>query len=251
VEVVPFALEVGMASQQGSARAANEDHCGHHRVDAATSVVVVADGVSRSAAGGTASQMAVDITLRAFRQQESRTPIELRLARAVQQANIEIYDLGSVVPELRGLATTVTAVAVSRGRMVAAHIGDTRIYLVRGDKAVQLTKDHIARKRVLTRVVGPELIVAIDRLSRPLEQDDVLVICTDGLYGVLADGDVAALAGGLAPDDACRALVDGALARKTRDDATAAVIRMVGGDPDAEANRSVPARLLRMLTRAR
>jgi PPM family protein phosphatase len=248
---VAYAVEVAMLSDKGPVRPRNEDCCGHHRVDAATSLVVVADGVSSFAAGATASQMAVEVTLRAFREQDARTRIDLRLARAVQKANIDIHDVALVVPELRGMATTVTAVAVARGRMVAAHVGDSRLYLVRRGRALQLTKDHVVRKSVLTRSVGRELIVAIDRLSRPLEQDDVLVICTDGLYNALPERDIAELAGGAAPDASCRALVEAAVARQTNDNATAAVIRMVGPTAESGADRGVAARLRRLLGRAR
>jgi PPM family protein phosphatase len=248
---VAYALEVAMLSDAGTVRPRNEDCCGHHRVDDATSVVVVADGVSSFAAGDTASQMAVEVTLRAFRQQESRTRIDVRLARAVQQANIEIHDLALVVPELRGMATTVTAVAVARGQMVAAHVGDSRLYLVRRGRALQLTKDHVVRKSVLTRSVGRELIVAIDRLSRALEQNDTLVVCTDGLHNVLQDRDMAELVAGAAPDAACRALVDAAVARQTNDNATVAVIRVVGPAPESDAERGFAAKLRRLLGRTR
>ncbi|MDB4981738.1 MAG: protein serine/threonine phosphatase [Myxococcales bacterium] len=249
-EVADYALEVGMLSEGGRKHPVNEDHCGQLRVDATTVLVVVADGVSTSPAGDTASRMAVEITLRAFREQDPRTRIDLRLARAVQKASIEIYDLAVVVPELRGMATTVTAVIVTRGRMLAAHVGDSRLYLVRGERTLQLTKDHTGRKSGPSRTVGRELLVAIDRLSRPLQQNDVLVICTDGLYNVVPDRDLGLLVTGLAPDDACRALVDAAVARQSHDNTTAAVIRLVGPIPDAEPG-SVPGRLLRLLTRPR
>src|SRR5256885_14483122 len=62
--------------------------------------------------------------------------------RAVQQANIEVHELSLFVPELRGMASTLTFVALDRGEMIAAHVGDSRLYLVREGTAVQLTKDH-------------------------------------------------------------------------------------------------------------
>jgi serine/threonine protein phosphatase PrpC len=244
-----FALEVASYSHVGPVRPRNEDRCGHHLEDETTALVVVADGVSGFPAGDVASQMAVDLTLSAYREQDPGTRLDVRLARAVQQANIGIHDRALVIPELRGMATTVTAVAIARGRMAAAHVGDSRLYVVRRGRALQLTKDHTAGRSVLTRSVGRELIVAIDRLTRPLEQGDVLVICTDGLYNVLQNADLARLAGEAAPGEACRALVDEALARETNDNATAAVIRVVGATPDAEPDRGVAAKLRRLLGR--
>jgi len=99
-----------------------------------------------------------------------------RLVRAVQQANIEIYDTAVVVPQLRRMCTTLTALVVDRGEAVAAHVGDSRLYLIREGQILQLTKDHtLAAERaslglcskerlrkpwarsfcVLTRSVGP------------------------------------------------------------------------------------------------
>ena len=194
-------------------RTRNEDRCGHHQEDPTTVLVVVADGVSSYPAGDVASQMAVDVTLRSFREQDPSRRLDVRLGRAVQQANIDIHDLALTVPELRGMATTVTAVAVERGTMAAAHVGDSRLYLVRRGRALQLTKDHTARPSVLSRSVGRDLIVAIDRLTRPLERDDVLVICTDGLHNVLQDADFAELA---APPPSRRALVAPSSTRPSR-----------------------------------
>jgi len=246
----PFALEVATLSETGPVRAQNEDRCGHHQEDATTVLVVVADGVSSYPAGDVASQMAVDVTLRSFREQDPSKRLDVRLGRAVQQANIDIHDLALTVPELRGMGTTVTAVAVARGTMAAAHVGDSRLYLVRRGRALQLTKDHTAGPSVLSRSVGRDLIVAIDRLTRPLERDDVLVICTDGLHNVLQDSDFAALASASEPERSCRALIDTALARKTTDNVTAAVLRMVGPTPGAPPAGGVGAKLRRLIGRS-
>jgi serine/threonine protein phosphatase PrpC len=249
-EAAPYALEVAALSDTGPSRDHNEDRCGHHLEDPATALVVVADGVSSYAAGDTASQMAVDVTLRAYHEQDPAAKLDTRLARAAQQANIEIHDLALMVPELRGMATTLTAVAVVRGSLAVAHVGDSRLYLVREGRGLQLTKDHRASPVVLTRSVGRELIVAIDRITRPLHQGDVLVLCTDGLHGVLSDHDIAQLTSDVEPAAACRALIDAAIARKTQDNVTAAVIRMVGAMPDPRPERGVGASLRRLIGRS-
>jgi PPM family protein phosphatase len=228
---VPCGLELATLSDAGPERERNEDRCGYDRLGPAALLLVIADGVSSYAGGDTASQMAVDVTLRAYGEQDPIAKNVTRLARAAQQANIEIHDLALVVPELRGMATTLTAVAIMDGALVAAHVGDSRLYLVRGARAVQLTKDHRSSPTVLTRCVGRELIAAIDRLSRPLDQGDVLVLCTDGLHGVLADAEIARLVTDVPPASACRALVDRALASGTTDNVTVAVIRVAGPTP--------------------
>jgi protein phosphatase len=246
-----YALEVASLTGTGPVRDRNEDSCGHASGHPTRALVVVADGVSSYAAGDTASQMAVTVTMRAYDEQSPGLKTEIRLARAVQQANIEIHDLALMVPELRGMATTLTAAAVNAGNLVVAHVGDSRLYLVRRGRALQLTKDHTAGQSVLTRSVGRELIVAIDRISRPLQQDDVLVICTDGVHNVLADDDIAEIAASGRSRGACQALLEAAIARKTEDNVTAAVIRMVGPTPNVSGERGVRATLRRLINRPR
>jgi protein phosphatase len=266
---LPFALEVASLTDVGTEREHNEDSCAHTHDAVTAALVVVADGVSSSEAGETASKMAVESTLRSFREQPPDLPAAKRLHRAVQQANIDIYDLAIVVPELRGMATTVTAVAVDGGKVAAAHVGDSRLYLVRAGRATQLTKDHtlaadrarmglISERRArehpdrstLTRSVGRELIAAVDRLTTSIAQGDALLVCSDGLYNVLGDDELAGLVGGRSAASACAALVEEANRRGTLDNLTAAVIRMIGPTPPPEQRPTgLGARLKRLIGR--
>jgi protein phosphatase len=242
---------VALLSEKGPVRAANEDSCGH-RAAAATTLVVVADGVSGYQAADVASQMAVEVTLEAWAKQSTSMRPEARLARAAQEANIAIYDRAMIVPELRGMATTLTAISLAGGQLAAAHVGDSRLYLVRRGRALQLTKDHRSNKVTLTRSVGRELIVAIDKLTRPLEPGDVLVVCTDGLHNVVADADIARLSGDADPATACRALVDAALAAGADDNLTVAVVHAEGGAAaERPASAGLGDRLRRLVGRAR
>jgi len=247
----PWSVVLATLSETGPVRDENEDCCGHERQGPSAIVVVVADGVSGYRGGETASQMAVEVTLRAFRELATTTKLDRRLARAAQQANIEIHDLALTVPELRGMATTLTAIAIVEGKLVAAHVGDSRLYLVRQGKALQLTKDHRTGPATLTRSVGRELIAAIDRLrlSSPLQQDDVLVLCTDGVHGVLSDEALARLVTEEDPARACRALIDGALAGNSTDNVTAAVVRVVGPAPERPRPPGMTERLRRLVKR--
>ena len=134
-------LEVDALSDTGTERDHNEDAAGMAIEAPGRAVVAVADGVSGQEGGEVASQMAIEVLLRAFGE-EPEKPAAQRLYRAVQQANIEIYDRAIAVPELRGMATTLTAVVVDRGEATVVHVGDSRLYLVRGGTITQLTKDH-------------------------------------------------------------------------------------------------------------
>jgi serine/threonine protein phosphatase PrpC len=169
----------------------------------------------------------------------------------VQQGNIEIHDRALVVTELRRMATTLTAIVVDSGMVYAAHVGDSRLYLLRGGALVQKTKDHTvagSRRRAglisaaaakehperstLTRSLGRELIAAVDRLAFPVVNGDTLLVCSDGLYNVLDDAEL--LAGASTPDaaTACRTLIDRANAIGTPDNVTAAIVKVHGPMPE-------------------
>jgi protein phosphatase len=246
-----YHVDAAALTDTGTGRELNEDACAALLETPSCALLVVADGVSSSEAGEVASQMAVEVVLRAFREEPGTLDAGQRLYRAVQQANIDIYDKAIAVPELRGMATTLTATVVDQGQLTVVHVGDSRLYLLRDGTLTQLTKDHtlaaeksryglMGRERartsadrcVLTRSVGRELIVSRDRSTQRLVQGDVLVSCTDGLYNVLADPEIARVASGLEPAAACRALVDAANALGTADNVTAAVLRVIGPTPE-------------------
>jgi protein phosphatase len=257
-----YRFEVAAVTDVGTERERNEDHAAHVVEGPGCGLVAVADGVSGLAGGGAASEQAIDALFRAFAEQGTRVAASKRLWRAAQEANIAVYESALVVPELRGMATTLTAVTLERGELAAAHVGDSRLYLLRRGELTQLTKDHtIAAERVrmgllseeralshpgrstLTRCLGRELIVAIDRITRPLAPGDVLLLCSDGLYNTLADEELAAELADRDADAAARALVDRANERGTLDNVTAAVVRVTGSFPTPARPPGLGARL--------
>ncbi len=263
-------LELAALSDVGTEREHNEDACGSLADGEGRAVAAVADGVSSGPGGEVASRMAVEALLRAYCEGSATLGAGQRLYRAFQQANIEVHDRALVVPELRGMATTLTAVAVDRGELTAVHVGDSRLYLLRGGAIVQLTKDHTlaaekvryglldrerarthAGRSVLTRSLGRELIVSRDRIAQRLLPGDALLLCSDGLYNVLGDGEMARLAEAGDAATACRALVAAANERGTPDNVTAAVVRMNGPWPQRAAPGGLAARAWRLLRRGR
>jgi hypothetical protein len=135
-------FELAALSDVGTDRPENEDSCGHWIEHQSSAVFAVADGVGGYEGGEIASKMAIETTLEAYRESPVEWRAAKRLHRAVQRANIEIHDRALIVPELRRMATTLTAVAVVDGTLYAAHVGDSRLYLVRHERAKQITKDH-------------------------------------------------------------------------------------------------------------
>lgn len=261
-------IEVEALSHAGTERDHNEDAAGLVLERATRAVVAVADGVSGQEGGEVASRLAIEVLLRAFAEAPERLGAAERLYRAVQQANIEIYDRSIAVPELRGMATTLTAVVVDAGAATVVHVGDSRLYLLRGGNLTQLTRDHTvaaekaryglmskgkARVHVdrgaLTRSVGRELIVSRDRATHRLLDGDALLLCSDGLYNVLDDAELERTVRGRDPARACRALVEAANARGTPDNLTAAVVRVTGTGPAPVRPAGLAARVRRLLGR--
>lgn len=239
-----------------------------HLVDDAGRVLfAVADGVSSHKGAGTASQIALEALVRTYHASARTAAMPKRLAQAAQQANIEVHDLALVVPELAGMATTLTAAVLDGATLTTVHTGDCRLYLLRGGVVRQLTKDHTvaaARVRrgllsaerarhhpdrsVLTASLGRELIAAIDRITTPVESGDVFLICSDGLYAPLGDREIARCLGEGDAASMCATLIERALASETNDNATAAVVRAVDV-PTHPARAGLGARLRRLIGR--
>jgi protein phosphatase len=247
-------IDADVLSDIGRGRPDNQD-CGRHQHLGPLEVLaVVADGVSGQAGGSTASQLAVESVFRDFHQPAGRLSLERRLARAAQRANIDVYDLAVTVTELRGMGTTLTALAIRGDALAAAHVGDSRLYLLRGENLVQLTKDHTvtgekvrlgllreARARhhpdrsTLTRCLGRELIVGLDRFTRKVVPGDTFVLCTDGLYNALDESEIARIVSHHDASSACRELVDAANRAGAPDNVTVSVVRVTPA-PGGESN---------------
>jgi serine/threonine protein phosphatase PrpC len=238
-------FDLALLSHPGTSRPDNQDACGSLEEEPQRVLVVVADGVGGADGGEEASRLAVDVTIDAFRQSPVSLGSAKRLARAVQEANIAIHDRAMIVPELRHMRSTITAIVVDGRELSAAHVGDCRLYLGHAGGLVQLTKDHTVaagrarlgllredqvsthpERSTLTRCLGNNLLVSMDRLARGLGAGDLLLACSDGLYSALDDRSIHELTESGSAEEVCRALIDCANARGTPDNVTAAVLRM-------------------------
>lgn len=228
---------VGAATDLGLRRADNEDSLGYwipeEDVERERGILlVVADGMGGSLAGEVASQLAVETVLTRYRNGPG-DGVEERLARCVHEANRIVHARSLADPGLRGMGTTCTCVAVRERETYFAHVGDSRVYLLRDGAIRQITRDHSLvaqlveahqitpeearvdpRRNVVTRSVGVAADVDVDaeRMDGELRDGDTLILCTDGLHGLVEDAEIAQLASGGDLDESCRALI--ALARE-------------------------------------
>lgn len=257
-----------MLSDVGTNRSNNEDSCGH-LVEAPDAVLfAIADGVGGYEGGEVASKMAIELTLNAYRDSPREWGPAKRLTRAVQNANIEVYNFALTVPELRRMATTLTAVAVENGTFSAAHIGDCRLYHLRGGTITQMTKDHTmvgervrmglmseSRARnhpdrsVLLRSLGRELIVSVDRITMPLRQGDELILCSDGLYNAIEPAELMTLTREFSAADACQKLIRNANSRGTADNLTVALFKQLAETPEVGPPSGLIGRLKNLFSR--
>lgn len=198
-------------TDRGLVRSKNEDHI---YSDAGLGLLVVADGMGGHRSGETASRLAVEVVRDFFHKDQqvagprdsSYSETTNRLSAAILLANRTIYETAQRSPGLNGMGTTIAA-AVLRGNQVSfAHVGDSRIYLVRSGSIMQLTDDHSlvqeqvrhdritreeaalsAMKNILTRAVGIDSEVIADLGELTVLTGDILLLCSDGLHNMVSD----------------------------------------------------------------
>lgn len=205
---------------------------------------VVADGMGAHAAGERASAMAVERVPVIYEQIAPRSP-PLAMRRALESVNQEIHATGNASPELEGMGTTCTAVAILPRGALIGHVGDSRAYRIRKGIIHQLTRDHslvweleasagmtaeqaagAAPKNIITRSMGPHAAVDADLEGpHPVEDGDVYLLSSDGLTGQIADEEIGLFAGTLDPKEAAEALVGLTLIRGAPDNVTVLVVR--------------------------
>jgi len=215
---------------------------------------VVADGMGAHAAGEEASALAVQEVTATYEKLAARSP-PLALRTSIEDANAKIHARGESSPDLKGMGTTCTALAILPRGALVGHVGDSRAYRVRRGMIEQLSRDHSLAwdleaqggadavlpagvpRNIITRSMGPHPQVQVDLEGPfPVEVDDVYVLCSDGLSGQVADEEIGALAEALPPKEAAEALVGLALVRGAPDNVTVIVART----GDAEKSRIAP-----------
>ena len=209
-------------------------------------LAVVADGMGGHGFGDVASRIAAESVQRAYRAAAVSPAAALRTA--VEVANAAIYRQASVDPRLRGMGTTCTAMVVRDDEVVCAHVGDSRLYLARGGGLYQMTEDHsqvrglVSRglitaeearvhdeRNVLLRALGTQASVEVSTWEPiGLRDGDRLLLCTDGLHGLVADAEIAAAMAEEQPETAAARLVDLALARGGDDNVSVIVVFLTG-----------------------
>ena len=199
-------------------------------------IAAVADGVSGSDGGREAAEYSVRGLLTDYYATPDTWPVTQALDRVIKAINSWVQKQGSTRAERGGMATTLTALVVRGNYYYFAHVGDSRLYLLRNGTLKRLTADHVwdrpEMQHVLTRAIGIDSQLAIDHGMGELQQDDIFLLATDGVWSALPQDDIAwhlsALAGQpTQPDDVTKKLVEAALTAGSKDNATALVVRVL------------------------
>jgi serine/threonine protein phosphatase PrpC/serine/threonine protein kinase len=225
-------VRTGFSSERGG-RPDNEDYLGI--ADAGDSgfgiVAVIADGVGGAKGGRIAAELAARGFIEGYLGQSRHVLPKESSIRSLEAVNRWIHSIGRRDPNLSGMACTLTAL-ICRGRQIyVIHVGDTRLYRLRGGQLQQLTIDHAAgpgQLNVLTRAVGADDELRIDYVNLPNEQHDRYLLCTDGVYGGVTDaalGEI--LSRRAAPEETAQEIVDRAIAARVGDNASALIVDVI------------------------
>jgi len=237
-----------------------------HEVGPRGSLFMVADGMGGAAAGELASAMAADLIYRhlatvwATDDDASPERFAFRMREAVELANQKIYSYAREHPEVRGMGTTVTAAGVDGHDLYLAQIGDSRAYLVRKGEAIQLTKDQSLmqrlvdagelteeeaeqseRRNIILQALGPDPRVKVDLTHQTLRRGDTLVLCSDGLSGLVRREEFSAMVRDHPElSNLCAALIDLANSRGGPDNITVVAAHFEGeGLPEPSETEGV------------
>ncbi len=267
LEAVATGIPVTVAIQTdpGCHRTSNQDYGAVVRAPIAGDdrgvIVTLADGMGGHQGGEVASRLAVETISRAVTR-ASGDPHRV-LEKAFQTANRDIYRRSLEDRQLTGMGTTCTALVLTGGSAYSAHVGDSRLYLIRRGAVYQLTEDHSAvmqlvregcisaaearhheDRNIILRALGTRKQVEISLWARPMpmKPGDCFLLCSDGLYEPVEDAEMRDIATSLDPAAACENLIALARERGGYDNITVAIARVSesgAGSPSVKETREV------------
>lgn len=260
-------VEAGLASDPGCVRETNEDFARIIRPTTSEDLArrgllaVVCDGMGGHEGGEIASRLAVETIVKRFETDEG-DPLVI-LPRALQAANRAIFEAANRNAKLRGMGTTCTALILRGGLAYSAHVGDSRLYLVRAGEIFLMTEDHSAvmdlvrrgvisrdearhhpDKNVISRALGSHGEVEVTGWPQPFAMlpGDRFLLCSDGLYDLVGDDVLLATTRDVHPQVACDRLVTLAREAGGHDNISVAILAMsAAGEPAAPAAKATRA----------
>ena len=242
-------IQVGACTDVGRVREGNED-----AYMIRDPLFAVADGMGGHQGGEVASNLALERLERA-------TDGDSDLADVVREANRAVFEQAAQDPGLAGMGTTLTAVRVQDERLHLAHVGDSRMYLLRDGRLERITRDHTVveqmvdqgrmtaedakihpQRSILTRALGVDEDIQVDEADVDVRPGDRVLLCSDGLTGMVdEDRILSILTATPAPQAACAALIEAANQAGGQDNITAVVLDVLDeAQPTATESGTAP-----------
>lgn len=222
-------------THQGLVRTSNQDNW-----LAESALYGVADGMGGHRGGETASRVALEVFRNAI---GKKKPSEDVLRRAMEAANRRVYEMSQQDENLHGMGTTMSVLWMRKNSLLIAHVGDSRVYRLRGGELTQITDDHsfvaeLVRKNVITaemaknhphrniitRAVGVDPAVEVDVMEETMEPGDIWLVCSDGLHGMVEDAEMQQILTGMDLEDAAECLLSRALENGGYDNVTLVLV---------------------------
>lgn len=240
-------MKILSATDTGLHRLSNQDVCGGNVLENGLAYALVCDGMGGRNGGAVASATALEQICHMLDQglrpnMESRSLTGL-LESAMAKANLLIYQKAQSNSLLQGMGTTVVMAVIEEGLAYLCHAGDSRAYLIRGQEAILLTRDHTVvqmrlergeitpaealvhpERHYITRAVGVADRVQPEFGEIRLEEDDLLLLCSDGLYNMVDPAELPDLCRQAAQEDGTGCLIDRANEMGGMDNITAVVL---------------------------
>jgi PPM family protein phosphatase len=245
-------IELASLTDVGCQRENNEDRYSYwepasdEEFERKGRLAIVADGRGGYEGGQEASRIAVETVEEIYSASSVRDPRAV-LMKAFQEAHRRIREHAQKHPTLHNMGTTCTSIVILGDQLYFAHVGDSRLYLVRDGKISRITNDHSyvgklvehgviradeaekhPQRHILTSALGsgPEIFPDVPETPQPLQSGDVLVLCSDGLWGVVGDQVVESAVSAKKVSDAAAALIERAKALGGPDNITLQILRI-------------------------
>lgn len=206
-------MKIVAKTDKGKVRKENQDSYAAGELIGGAAWAVVCDGMGGPAGGNIASTVAVKMIgeriVSGYQEMMSDVSLKNLLVSVIETANASVYEMSQSVEDLKGMGTTVVAAIIRDDTMYLAHAGDSRAYRISNDGIEQMTRDHSIvqdmvehgeltpqeakdhpRKNIITRALGVCNNIDVDFSQETVCEDDIIIICTDGLTNFVETDDI-------------------------------------------------------------
>lgn len=236
------------ATDKGKIRSVNEDGFDFGTFEDGTSWAIVCDGMGGVRGGHIASRIVLDMVSekikKCYNKHMPSRCFENVFLSTITTANVIVYDRSFIDEDLKGMGTTIAAVLVKDGNACIAHVGDSRVYKISNDTINQITKDHslaqemldsgqltkeefenYPKKNIITRALGVDEEINIDFDFTSVSSGEALVLCSDGLSGLISDEDILRIYKESTIDNVCEKYIEQANNNGGHDNITVVVMK--------------------------